>query len=965
MIATTATHQSQQVAPPPKRLKENCDSKRESSNSIENSNYIVSIDSNRRAEKQKSSSHSHRIVIPQVSTDTLKGTILGKYDGDCPFTQHCHSSSVVPREALSVPTLAPTPSNSIVSFYSNDVPLPPPPKNTPVTKPSKPPRENLIIEIDKLLQISVPLQEPQFRFEISEAAAEFNFDLLQKHNFNLESLLNHRQGPPSVTTYGSEFKTTAQLESLLHRHPRWTQLKQLLETGSKWDLEVVPESLRVKDAAAAIDRGNHKSAGANAKFLEKALSNEILKGWELVLPSNRVNDIPNLVISPMGVATHIGVQSDGSFAPKPRVTHDLSFPGKYSEQSINSRVLEDTLQPCMFGHALLRIIHRIVHLRQLFPNKTIWIRKEDAKSAYRRVHLNASTAFKTAVQLTIDGIAYILIALRLPFGGSPCPSEFCLVSDIITDVINDLMANHEWNPQEVRSEYVHKIPPPSKLPSDVPFATALPTSVPNREGANCSADVFIDDIITVGADINDNLERIKAGPCTVMHAIAHQTHSPSSVTRQDFIAEDKNDAEGAPEEVKIVLGWEINSRELKIKLPKHKFIAWNNQLQSFFTRRTAGAKDLQSILGRLETVATIIPMMGHFLNNIRHTEIRASASGKNQLLNKRTVEDFKLAAHFLIRARDGVNMNLITFRKPTLIYINDACEHGIGGFATHGRAWTWIIPPHLRGRAHINLLEFMAQLVSIWIDVIEKKIQPLDCLLGMGDNTASMGWLRRANFRELNESDKEWYAKQQTARKLATLVLNSNTVLYRQWFRGADNELADSLSRDALYLPPQSHKTFLTQTLPTQIPNSFHIAPPPKEILSFISSILLLLPVQQQRLVAPKPSELLLSNTGLISSQGLECNTSFSKFLPNSSRISSCRPSHKPYVRPPSLKEIEENWWKAQSMPPSRMWHRPSGQTTGLTPDWTAMGKSVSYSRSNLEGTAIRTVKNASRKHCL
>ena len=888
----------------------------------------------------------NNIVIPQVSHESLKQNLLGKYEEECIIPSHFHSTST----PLPVPLRSPTPKTKANEDHSpswtTEVPLPPTPTNIPIPKPSAQTRSPIVQAIEDLLQISSPMQEPKFKFVISKEAAEYNFNILQENKFNLEKLLNFGN-PPSVTSYGSEFKPTSQLEELLKNHHRWPQMKQLLENGSDWDLEAIPESVREKDATAAIDRGNHKSAKANAKFLEEALSKEIIKGWELILPCEKVSEIPELVISPMGVATHIGVQSDGSFAPKPRVTHDLSFPGKHSDESINSRVMEESLQPCMFGHALLRIVHRIVHLRELFPEKTIWIRKEDAKSAYRRVHLNANTAFKTAVQLTIEDIAYILIALRLPFGGSPCPSEFCLISDIITDVINDLMADPSWDPKAIRSDYIHKIPPPSRLPSDIPFAPALPTSVPNLEGTRCSADVFIDDIITVGVDVNDNLERLKAGPCTVMHAIAQQNQEPSKIPRQDFIAEDKNDAEGAPEEVKIVLGWEVNSRELKIKLPKHKFIAWSTQLKSFFSRKTAGAKDLQSILGRLETVATMIPMMGHFLNNIRQTEIRATSSGKNQVLNKRTKEDFRLAEQFLIRARDGVNMNLITFRKPTLIYINDACEHGIGGFATHGRAWTWVLPLNLRGRAHINLLEFLAQIVSIWIDIIEGKTKPLDCLLGMGDNTASMGWLRRANFRELNESDKEWYAKQQAARQLATLVLQTNTVLYRQWFRGADNDLADSLSRDSMYLPHRSHKLFLSQTLPSQIPNNFHIAPPPKEILSFISSILLLLPVQQQRLVAPKPSELLRSKTGLISSQGWKFNPCFSKISQNSNKIYSCRHSHKPHERPPSLKEIEENWWKAQSVPPSRMWHRPSGQTTGRTPDWTVMGSSASSSKNN------------------
>ena len=86
----------------------------------------------------------------------------------------------------------------------------------------------------------------------------------------------------------------------------------------------------------------------------------------------------------------------------------------------------------------------------------------------------------------------------------------------------------------------------------------------------------------------------------------------------------------------------------------------------------------------------------------------------------------------------------------------------------------------LRGRAHINLLEFLAQLISIWIDFIEGKLNKHDCLLGMGDNTASMGWLRRSNFRENNEHDTEWLAKQKVAIKVATLGLYSRRILYRQ-----------------------------------------------------------------------------------------------------------------------------------------------------------------------------------------
>ena len=109
----------------------------------------------------------------------------------------------------------------------------------------------------------------------------------------------------------------------------------------------------------------------------------------------------------------------------------------------------------MFGHTLLSIVHHIVHLQLKYPKKKIWLRKEDFKSAYRRLHLSAATAWKSAVRVKIKGIFYILVSLRLPFGGAPCPSDFCLVSDVITDPINNLPALPTWNPKTICSKYKH------------------------------------------------------------------------------------------------------------------------------------------------------------------------------------------------------------------------------------------------------------------------------------------------------------------------------------------------------------------------------------------------------------------------------------------------------------------------------------------------------------------------------
>jgi hypothetical protein len=150
-------------------------------------------------------------------------------------------------------------------------------------------------------------------------------------------------------------------------------------------------------------------------------------------------------------------------------------------------------------------------------------------------------------------------------------------------------------------------------------------------------------------------------------------------------------------------------------------------------------------------------------------------------------------------------MNSIVFRAPDHVYIGDTSKHGLGGIAVnHGASWRWEIPEELRGRAHINILEFMVQLISIWIDILAGRIKSQDFILAIGDSTTAAGWLRRSNFRESlekteMETPNDWFVKQQVARKLATLILDCEGVLYSQWFKGKDNVVKDSLSRDLYF----------------------------------------------------------------------------------------------------------------------------------------------------------------------
>ena len=382
------------------------------------------------------------------------------------------------------------------------------------------------------------------------------------------------------------------------------------------------------------------------------------------------------------------------------------------------------------------------------------------------------------------------------------------------------------------------------------------------------------------------------------------------------------------------------------------------------TSKSVSNATLLSVLGRLENVAMVVQPLGHFLNNIRSLQMKAEKSVHNIPIPPQVKQDINLARKFLTKAHEGISMNLMTFRSPDLFFIGDASEHGMGGFDTNGRAWRFHIPEELQGRAHINLLEFLTQLIGIWIAIDEGSLKEEDCILAMGDSTTALGWLRRSNFRDKDENTDDWKAKQMVARKLGELTLESNIVLYKQWFRGKDNVVADSLSRDLFYLSPSSHTSFLNLTAKNQLPRNFQIQPVPTRISSFILSVLQLLPVNQQRWKAQNPSELARGNTGILSSILLASKThrSLQDVLPFN-KTSSSPHLLKQSEKVLTLQELQDHWWREQSKPPRHMWLRLSGQTIGRTPDWTLMEEHVSSSQNNCEPIEILMGHARNKKH--
>ncbi len=195
------------------------------------------------------------------------------------------------------------------------------------------------------------------------------------------------------------------------------------------------------------------------------------------------------------------------------------------------------------------------------------------------------------------------------------------------------------------------------------------------------------------------------------------------------------------------------------------------------------------------------------------------------------LDDLETVLKFLGLAHRGISMNILVFRKPTVIYRSDASEFGIGGYnLISGIAWRLELPLDCHSRTSLNSLEFLACLISIWIDHFHKILEPESCLY----STSALGWLRKSNFAD--ESDEK--VQLATARKLADILLETESCLYSQWFPGEKNVIADSLSRD-FHIDDSNLSSLLTAYFPDQVPFGLHLLPVPPNIISWLTCLLL------------------------------------------------------------------------------------------------------------------------------
>ena len=254
-------------------------------------------------------------------------------------------------------------------------------------------------------------------------------------------------------------------------------------------------------------------------------------------------------------------------------------------------------------------------------------------------------------------------------------------------------------------------------------------------------------------------------------------------------------AETGLSETKIILGWLLNFRTMTISLPENKYIAYSRAISNMIERGWTSKAELESNIGRWVHLGQILPQIHHFLSRLRFLLKRLQ--NKRQLsINQECIADIQFLLSVLVKCRDGIDMNTLSYRKPTHVYRSDSCPAGMGGYSDEGYAWRYYLPPELQFRASNNLLEHLAAIITPWIDIIAGRLTHGDCALSMTDSTTSEGWLRKSNFIKDGESPIQATIRLEVACHHALHYLNNGIREYSQWFCGVENNVANALSRD-------------------------------------------------------------------------------------------------------------------------------------------------------------------------
>ena len=284
----------------------------------------------------------------------------------------------------------------------------------------------------------------------------------------------------------------------------------------------------------------------------------------------------------------------------------------------------------------------------------------------------------------------------------------------------------------------------------------------------------------------------------VLDAVFRPNFDDELVNRNPILSQSKLLAEGILSEIQVILGWLIDTRQLKIFITKEKakriLIELKELIKCAEDHAKIDKKLLESIVGKLQDISFIIPEGKFFLNQLRYRLRVMKRKGDFRFFDKMELEDLRLwmtIVDVITEGNMGRSTNSILPTMASILCISDACEHGVGGLIIVngiGFAWRFIIPDEWMHYFSINFLEFFgaSQCIKYVCAFITGQR-----LLSISDSMNALSWLVANKFDPHLQPHHD-----DLSRRVGKCLLNSDNCLQGGHIKGERNKITDSFSRD-------------------------------------------------------------------------------------------------------------------------------------------------------------------------
>ena len=479
---------------------------------------------------------------------------------------------------------------------------------------------------------------------------------------------------------------------------------------------------------AAVKRGPHQSCNLHLNFLQEEFIDMIRKGQWVVLPFSVAKTLPGLRLSPPGAVE----QRDR----RPRWIGDYSFYG-VNDETIPLAALESM----QFGHALERFLRELLLANPALG--PVHLAKTDCSDGFYRIDLAPSDIPKLGLVFPQESVPanpddqLVALPLVLPMGWKLSPPAFSTATETVADITNEAIQSGEaYSPHPLEhlasalDEPLEPTPLAATLdktsmrdpttpldtsrepqrkeraggvctdgPSPTPLVATLdptlaPTLAPTIDPQHpprdpclphstqpaAYVDVFVDDFIKL-AQGESTRRRVRS---LLFHALdsvfrpndfydSCQRREPNSIKKLR-----KGDCSWS--QVKVILGWIVNTASMTIALPEHRVARLAEILASIpTTQKRTSVKKWHQVLGELRSMSLALPGSRHLFSQMQNA---LSTATKTRIALKRGVHqalnDFRWM-YANINARPTRIAEVIPLTPQALGFHDASGSQGAGG----------------------------------------------------------------------------------------------------------------------------------------------------------------------------------------------------------------------------------------------------------------------------------------------